>query len=93
MAPRGNPSQRDGYVHTPWEVHTRLIGSDGVSYKGTTHFDPQSLNNYTQPPKSLIKSVEIFPNFISYSLGDHTQSVKPLYMIKEKSIENTLNSP
>ena len=37
-----NPShQADGYVHmTPWEGHTRLIGSDVISYKGTTHFYP-----------------------------------------------------
>ena len=34
----------------------------------------------------------MFPNFISYSLGDHTQSVKPLYMSEEKSSEDTLNS-
>ena len=73
---------------TPWEGHTRLIGLDGVSYKGTTHFNPQSLNNYTQPPKSLIKGVEMFPSLISHLLVNHTQIVKPTHMNKmQKSHE------
>merc|ERR1712240_942818 len=88
MAPLYNPRQRDGLRHrTPWEG----IGYGDISYKGAS--DLLSLINQTQSPKSLIKSVEIFPNFISYSLGDHTQSVKPFYMSEEKSSEDTLNSP
>ena len=90
-APLCNPRHRDGYMHmTPWEGHTRLIRSGGISYKGasagTSHFDLQSLNNHTQPPKSLIKSVEMFPNLISYLLVNHTQSVKPLHVSEEKSV-------
>ena len=76
---------------TPWEGHTRLIGLGDISYKGAS--DLLSLNNHTQSPKSLIKSVEIFPKFISYLLVDHTQSVKPLHVSDEKNNEDTLNSP
>ena len=88
-----NPRQRDGCGHMKldtWEV-TRLIGSGDISYKGASN--PLSLNNHTQSPKSLIKSVEIFPKFISYLLVDHTQSVKPLHVSEEKSNEDTLSSP
>ena len=90
MAPLCNPRQRDGWRHmTPWGGHTRLIGSGDISYKGasagTSHFDLQSLNNHTQPPKSLIKSEEMFPNFISYLLVNHTQSVKPLHVSEEEN--------
>ena len=96
VAPHGNLTQNDGYLHTtttPWEVRAKLIGSAGVSYKRTTHFDPQSLNNYTQPPKSLNKSVEMLPKIHLLLLVDHTQSVKPLHVSEEKSNEDTLSSP
>ena len=98
MAPLCNPRQRDSWrgltlYHTdplciprqrdrPWEG----IGYGDISYKGAR--DLLSLINQTLSPKSLIKSVEI-PNFISYSLGDLTQSAKTL--CKEKSSEDTLN--
>ena len=42
----------------------------------------ESLNNHTQPPKSLIKSMEI-PNINSCLFVDHTQSVKPLHVSEE----------
>ena len=84
LSPNNHTITRD---MTPWEG----IGYGDISYKGAR--DLLSLINQTQSPKSLIKSVEMFPNFISYSLGDHTQSVKPLYMSEEKSNEDILSSP
>ena len=89
-----NPRQRDGgrYV-TPWELIktveiTRLIGAVDTVTKG--HAIPC---HWTITPKSLIKSVEIFPNIHLLLLVDHTQSVKPLHVSEEKSNEDTLSSP
>ena len=53
--PLCNPRQSD----RPWEG----IGYGDISYKGAR--DLLSLINQTQSPKSLIKGVEMFPNFIS----------------------------
>ena len=92
MAPHGDPShhtyQGQRKHMTSWEGHTKSSEWGGDSDKWTSvrtlHFDPQSLNNYTQPPKSLSMSVEMFPNLISYLLGNHTQIVKPIHMDKKK---------
>ena len=81
LSPNNHTITRD---MTPWEG----IGYGDVSYKGAR--DLLLLINQTLSPKSLIKSVEmLFP--VSYSLDDLTQSAKTL--CKEKSSEDTLNSP
>ena len=80
MAPRGDPShhtyQGQRKHMTSWEGHTKSSEWGGDSDKWTSvrtlHFDPQSLNNYTQPPKSLNVSVEIFPNLVSHLLCNHS---------------------
>ena len=84
-----NPRQRDGWRYvTPWE----LVGLGGISYIGASNL--LSLNNHTQSPKPLIKTVEITrligSGDISYkgasnplSLNNHTQSPKSLI----KSVE------
>ena len=56
--------------------------SVGVSYKGTTHFDPPSLKNYTKQPKSL--SVEIFPSLMDEKKKGHeTCHTSPSVMVED----------
>ena len=83
-----NPRQRR------LEAHDTIGRSYKANWVGVTDHTqrPESLSNQTQPPKLLIKSMEI-PNINSCLLVDHTQSVKPLHVSEEKSNEHTFISP
>ena len=78
---------------TSWEGYTKLIGScdiDKWTIVRTLHFDPLSLNSYTQSTKSLGMSVKMFPNFIPHLLGNHIQFVKPLHVSRKEKVMNSV---